>query len=145
MYKVNSIFAYVKSIKNNIMIIPIFFKNNPPSKDSVDQNNRLFRLKYNLELEKLCEQLNLKIQNDRKDLCCIFSVRYYDPTNLTQQSEAIGLTFNLKWMSERKFNYSLQYMLTENFVNSMGIDACVEYISKNIADYTITKWIESEI
>ena len=127
------------------MIIPIFFKNNPPSKDSVDQNNRLFRLKYNLELEKLCEQLNLKIQNDRKDLCCIFSVRYYDPTNLTQQSEAIGLTFNLKWMSERKFNYSLQYMLTENFVNSMGIDACVEYISKNIADYTITKWIESEI
>ena len=127
------------------MIIPFFFKNNPPSKDSVDQNNRLFRLKYNLELEKLCEQLNLKIKNDRKDLCCIFSVRYYDPTNLTQQSEAIGLTFNLKWMSERKFNYSLQYMLTENFVNSMGIDACVEYISKNIADYTITKWIESEM
>ena len=127
------------------MVIPIFFKSNPPSKESVEQRNRAFRSKHNLELERLCEQLNSKIREARKDLCCTFSVRYYDPTNPTQDSEAIGLTFNLKWMSERKFNYSLQYMLTENFVNSMGIDACVEYISKNIADYTITKWIESEM
>lgn len=127
------------------MVIPIFFKSNPPSKENVEQRNRVFRSKHNLELERLCEQLNSKIRDARKDLCCSFSVRYYDPTNTTQDSEAIGLTFNLKWMSERKFNYSLQYMLTENFVNSMGIDACVEYISKNIADYTITKWIESEM
>lgn len=127
------------------MVIPIFFKSNPPSKENVEQRNRVFRSKHNLELERLCEQLNSKIRDARKDLCCTFSVRYYDPTNTTQDSEAIGLTFNLKWMSERKFNYSLQYMLTENFVNSMGIDACVEYISKNIADYTITKWIESEM
>ena len=126
------------------MIIPIFFKNNPPSKESIEQGNRLFRSEYNLKLEKLCEQLNIKIKNYRKDLCCTFSVRYYDPTNSTQQSEAIGLTFNLKWMSERNFNYSFQYMLTENAVNSMGIDACVEYISINIADYTISKWIESD-
>ena len=127
------------------MVIPIFFKSNPPSKESVEQRNRAFRSKHNLELERLCEQLNSKIREARKDLCCTFSVRYYDPTNPTQDSEAIGLTFNLKWMSERKFNYSLQYMLTEDVVNSMGIDACVEYISKNIADYTITKWMGSEM
>lgn len=126
------------------MVFPFFLKYTSPSKESVEQRNRAFRSKHNLELERLCEQLNSKIREARKDLCCTFSVRYYDPTNPTQDSEAIGLTFNLKWRSERKFNYSLQYMLTEHAVKSMKIERCVEYIARNIADFTINQWREAD-
>lgn len=126
------------------MVLPFFLKHTPPSKESVEQRNRAFRAKHNLELERLCEQLNSKIREARKDLCCTFSVRYHEPTNPTQDFEAIGFTFNLKWRSERKFNYSLQYMLTEHAVKSMGIEQCVEYIARNIADYTINQWVEAD-
>lgn len=126
------------------MVLPFFLKYTPPSKESVEQRNRAFRAKHNLELELLCEQLNSKIREARKDLCCTFSVRYYEPTNPTQDFEAIGLIFNLKWRSERKFNYSLQYMLTEHAVKSKGIERCVEYIARNIADFTINQWREAD-
>lgn len=134
--------ALISKIAN--MVIPFFFnKYTPPSREAIDQQNRLFRAKINIELEVLCTLLNSKIRENRKDLNCFFSVRRSESSN-PDEAQPIGLTFNLKWRSERKFNYALEYMVTENLVKQMGTDAFIGYISHDIADLTISNWAEKD-